>query len=578
MPSKGYCTYRLATGGRWVERVLFAILMAVLLMSLCTLDSKAQDQSQPPVPPDPSQLERQFEERRLPTSSFSIRRETEEAQELGAAADIRFVLHNLSVEGVTVFSGNELEPFYQNLIGTEISVAQLFDVAGRLSAFYRNEGYILSRVTVPAQEVENGVVRLTAVEGYIHNVSIQGEAGRLSPVLERLANKIAQSRPLKANVLERYMLLANDLPGVTASAVLQASEQPGATDLSLVVAREKASGYLSANNRGSRFNGPVQGQLVARANGVLGSASSTGVRVIGSAQISEFQLYEASHIQVLGSEGTTLELVGRFTQSNPGSTLADLDIESESLSGMMRLSHPVIRSRARSLVARAVFDVRHTETDILGEPLSEDRVRVVRVGATYDFIDRLDGINLLDVEVSHGLDILDATQTGSQRLSRADAETDFVKVSASATRLQRLGAKVSMLLDVAGQFTSDGLVASEEFAIGGSQFGRAFDPSEISGDRAAAGRIELRYDGLTNWEALKSYQVYVFGDYGVVWNQTNNGYQAADLGSAGAGIRLSLTDHVSAYAEVAVPFEKTADFDARFGSSVRGFAGISLRF
>lgn len=578
VPTDGYQPLKVNRRTGWGGRVTAFILLVFAMALIAALDARIVSAQQPPVLPDPSQLESQFEERKLPQSSFTINNRSDDQQPIGPSADIRFVLENLTIQGLSALPASELEPFYADLVGTEISVAQLFDIAARMSAFYRNRGYILSRVTVPAQEVTDGAVILTAVEGYIHKVTVEGDMMFAAGKLARLGNKITQSRPLLAKDLERYMLLANDIPGVKASAVLQASDQPGATDLTIVVSQDRAEVFSSVNNRGSRFNGPVQGQVGAYFNGLFGGGSRTGVRAIGAAQISEFRLYEVAHLQVLGSEGTTLQLVGRRTFSEPGSSLSDLEIEANSIFGRVVLQHPLIRSRARSLYVRAALDIRDTETDILGQAFSEDRIRVARLGATFDFVDRLDGINLLDVEVSRGLDIFNASRTRDPFQSRADAETGFVKVNASVTRLQRIVPKVSLLLDTAGQFTSDGLVAAEEFALGGGQFGRAFDPSEISGDRGVAGRAELRYDGTSNMRWLEKYQLYVFGDYGVVWNQQNGSYQSVDIGSAGGGLRLTLNENISAYVELAAPFEKTADFEARWGNSVRGFAGISLRF
>lgn len=578
VPTDGYRSYRVRRNPNRIWRACTIAMLVMATIMLCLIDAQAASAQQPPVLPDPSQLENQFEERKLPQSSFIIRGRSTEDQQIAPSEDIRFVLKSLNITGASVFDDAELQLFYQELIDTEISVAQLFEVAASLSAHYRNRGYILSRVSVPAQEVMDGAVTLAAVEGYIHKVTIEGDIMMAASKLASLGDKITQSRPLLAKDLERYMLLANDIPGVVASAVLQASEQPGATDLTIVVDQKKTQFFSSVNNRGSRFNGPVQGQIGGFVNGLLGGGSRTGVRMIGSAQISEFKLLEVSHLQVLGSEGTTLQLVGRRTFSEPGSSLRDLEIEADSIFGRVMLQHPIIRSRARSLYVRSMLDIRNTETDILSEEFSEDRIRVARLGASYDFVDRFNGINLLDVEVSGGLNILNATRTRDPFQSRADAETNFLKVTGSVTRLQRIVPKVSLLLDAAGQFTSDGLVAAEEFALGGGQFGRAFDPSEISGDRGVAARAELRYDGETSAPWLKQYQLYVFGDYGIVWNQQAGSYQSVDLGSAGGGVRLTLNDNISAYVELAVPYEKTPDFEARWGNSVRGFAGISLRF
>lgn len=535
-------------------------------------------QDQPPVLPDPSKLESQFDEKKLPQSKVVIRNQVAEQRPLAPEDDIQFILRDLTVSSSTVFTAADFRPFYEDDLGKEISVGRLFDIAARITAFYRNEGYILSSVTVPAQEIEEGRATLVAVEGYIDQVSVEGDTRIGKRLLTKLGAKIAKSRPLKAADLERYILLANDIPGVNATAVLQASKTPGATDLAIVVSQDKARVFASVNNRGSRFSGPVQGQFGAEGNSIFGGPSRTGVRVVGSAQTSEFKLFELSHQNIVGSEGTIISLMGRRTYSRPGATLGDLEIKSDSTSGRISIQHPIIRSRAKSLYVRAGLDVRNTTTEILGEDFSEDRIRVAHVGAAYDFVDRLDGINLVDIEVSKGLNIFNATQTGDPFQSRADAETEFLKVNGSVTRLQRIVPRVSLLVDIAGQFTSDGLAASEELAIGGTQFGRAFDPSEITGERGVAGRAELRYDGTLQNKYIKQYQVYAFGDYGVVWNRVSGAYRSVDLGSVGAGLRFSITTHVSVYAELATAVKKTPDYAERWGDTVRGFAGISLKF
>jgi hemolysin activation/secretion protein len=538
----------------------------------------ASAQDQPPVLPDPSQLESQFDEKKLPQSKIVIRSQITGQQPLAPEDDIQFTLKGLTISSATVFTEADFRQFYEENLGKNISVSRLFDIASRITAFYRNQGYILSSVTVPAQEITDGLATLIAVEGYIDQVSVEGDISSGEKLLTELGAKIAQSRPLKADDLERYILLANDIPGVNATAVLQASQTPGATDLAIVVSQDKARAFASINNRGARFSGPVQGQFGAEVNSIIGGASRTGVRVVGSAQTSEFKLFEFSHQNVLGTEGTTISLMGRRTLSRPGSALSDLDIESDSSSGRVSIQHPILRTRAKSFYVRAGFDIRDTKTEILGEDFSEDRIRVVRVGAAYDFVDRFDGVNLIDIEVSKGLDIFNATQTGDPFQSRLDAETGFLKVNGSVRRLQRIAPKISLLLDIDGQFTGDGLAASEELALGGSQFGRAFDPAEITGDRGVAGRAELRYAGTLRNKYVEQYQVYVFGDYGIVWNRVNNAYRSVDLGSVGAGLRFSLTEHVSVYAELATAIEKTPDYAERWGDTLRGFAGISLNF
>ncbi len=559
-----------------ILRLSVSVAVLSILFVFASFTGLAQN---PPVDiPDPSKLEDQFKERSLPQSKLIIQTPEKREGGLGPDENIRFMLHSIQIAGGTVFSEAELKKFYISDLEHEISVGRIFDIAAELTAHYRNQGYILSRVVVPAQEVKNGEITLVAVEGYIENVSVEGDNIPTKRLLARLAGKIKGSKPLKASELERYLLLANDVPGVTATAVLKASETPGATDLAVVVTYDKSDVFASANNRGSRFNGPLQIQAGVQVNSVAGGPSRTGLRLVSSSQTREFKLLELSHQHFVSSEGTFLSFVGRRTFSRPGASLRELDIESNSASARFAVQHPLIRSRAKSLYVRAGLSVRNTSTEILDTAFSEDRVRVAHIGATYDFVDSLDGINLLDIEVSQGLDVFNATRTRSSTQSRADAETKFLKVNGSVMRLQRLASGVSLLADVAGQFTNDGLVASEEFALGGTQYGRAFDPSEITGDRGIAGRMELRYDDVLPGTPIERYQAYIFADYGRVWNRIDGRYQSVDIGSAGGGLRITLNKNVSAYFELAAPIEKTPDFADRFGNSVRGFFGINFRF
>ena len=59
---------------------------------------------------------------------------------------------------------------------------QVYDLAGRITAKYGADGYVLSRAIIPVQELDpNGaVVRIEVVEGYIETVEWPAAARRLS--------------------------------------------------------------------------------------------------------------------------------------------------------------------------------------------------------------------------------------------------------------------------------------------------------------------------------------------------------------------------------------------------------------
>ncbi|MHA1601082.1 MAG: ShlB/FhaC/HecB family hemolysin secretion/activation protein, partial [Alphaproteobacteria bacterium] len=126
------------------------------------------------------------------------------------------------------------------------------------------------------------------------------------------------------------------------------------------------------------------------------------------------------------------------------------------------------------------------------------------------------------------------------------------------------------------QFSPDSLLSAEEFALGGSEFGRAYDFSELTGDDGLAASIELRYGKTVNADLLKAFQFYGFYDFGAVWNDDAPGNGRDTLASAGGGVRLTLPRSVFTTLEVAKPLTRavstTSDQDWRI------FFSLSISF
>lgn len=540
----------------------------------------AQDSGLPPSV-DPSQLERQFDQPRSFQDLPEIIVPLPEQTVPGQSDEIRFTLVQVLLEQSTVYEWQDIQALYAGLLNADISVTEAYDLAASITAKYRNDGYILSRVIVPPQRIENGILRLQAVEGYVDQVHIDGNLATDDALLRHYMEKVQSSVPLKADTLERYVLLANDLPGITARVLLSPSKtEPAAADLTLVVSEDSLKGYGAVDNYGSRFNGPQQGQIGLALNSLFGMHDRTQLRVVGTAQLSELQFYELAHEQQIGRQGTTILLEARHTRSRPGGSLADFNIESKSISADATLMHPFVRSRADTVRARLAFSYRDSKTDILDTPFSKDEVSALRAGATYEFVDRLHGISFLDIEFSQGLTIFGENDPASLGLSRSDATLDFQKVNVEFARLQRIASGLSLLANVAGQYSDDGLVASEEFALGRTSFARAFDPSDVSGDKGAAGRIELRYDKSLPGVTIDGFQIYAFADYGSVWNRSVLAEDSVreDLSSVGGGLRVQIAEKATINLEAAVPTVGSATSRGTRGDAARVLFGINYQF
>jgi hemolysin activation/secretion protein len=499
------------------------------------------------------------------------------------AAAVRFRLAGIVADGVTVYDAAALTPLYSEFLDRDVTLAEIYDIAARITSKYRNDGYVLAQAIVPAQRISGGIVHIRVMEGAIDRIQIEGEAGEQNNrLLRAYADKIRNSRPLKSADLERYLLLANDIPGVNVRSVLTPSaETPGAADMTLLVQRTAVDGSIGVDNRGTRFLGPIQAIGSVNLNGALSGNDHVGLQVVRTPLKRELGYYALRVDEPIDTEGSVASLSGSYTNTRPGYTLKSSDVNGKSYSASLGLRHPFLRSRAESLWGIARFDVQNTRTDIFGDQLlTDDKLRVLRVGGNYERADAWRGVNTASLTVSQGFDVFGATKSGSPSLSRARGVSDFTKANADVSRTQPLWDAFSGYVLVSGQKSAHSLLSAEQFGIGGSAIGSAYDPSEIVGDDGLAGRIELRWDAPPPGIGDVSYQVYGFWDGGEVWTRTPSAGQPSQqsLASAGIGLRIALTQWLYGTAEIAKPLTRPIATRGESGNDPRFFFSLTARF
>ncbi|HLJ64990.1 MAG TPA: ShlB/FhaC/HecB family hemolysin secretion/activation protein [Stellaceae bacterium] len=493
------------------------------------------------------------------------------------AEKVHFTLQKLVIEDAVVFTVSDFAPLYEKLIGKDVTLQQVYEVAAAITAKYGEAGYILSQALVPAQQITNGVVRLTIVEGFIDKVIFKNETG--APVdnglLQEYGAKISASRPLQASDLERYLLLMNDLPGVGARSFMQpSSATPGAADLIVVIERKQVDGSVSVDNRGTKFIGPYQATLSGAVNNVLGLNNRTELRTTLTSPLRDLHYVDLSHEEEIDSEGTVATLGGFFSDAHPGFTQTGL--EDQDVSGWAQLVHPLIRSRTENVSVRGRVEINELDATQNNLLLSHDNLRIARLQLAYSGIDTLwnPANDLAAIELSQGVPVFGA----SAERSRPGTRASFTKVAGSASRTQPLFSNLGVLVGTTWQASGEVLPGSEEFGFGGADFGRGYDPSEIIGDSGVAGKVELQWTESLGQVWLSNVQPYAFFDAGAVWSnfQVPGVNSEATATSTGAGVRADFGHGLSAYAELGVPLTRTVF--AQGNRDPRFFFGVTGRF
>jgi hemolysin activation/secretion protein len=290
--------------------------------------------------------------------------------------------------------------------------------------------------------------------------------------------------------------------------------------------------------------------------------------------------------QPLGSDGLRLIVFGSQSWSHPGYTLAPFDVRSYASSYSSTLAYPIIRSRDQNFELRAglsTVDTRSVTLDMPGlPPSSDDHLRIMQGAMTYDRSDAWQGINLLTVQMSHGLPAFGASAEIGATPSRPLARSDFFKESGEISRQQDLAwihPGLGLYVAATGQVSGAGaLPSSQQFGLGGPLYGRAYDPSDVTADQGWATKAEAQYTMSFEGGWIDSIQPYGFADRGRVFRNVASA-GSNQLASAGVGVRVAARQ-LAADLEVAKPITRDLSSELTLPNARpwRFFFSLSARF
>ncbi len=474
---------------------------------------------------------------------------------LSGAVAVRAV----EVDGATAYPGARLAEITAGLVGPAIPIEKIEAARVAILNLYRSENFALT--TVAATRDERGLLRFVVVEGRIVDVKLDGDIGPAGTQVLRFLRHLTEVRPIDTATLERWLLLAQDVPGVTLRAVLQpSSSEPGALTLVAQVERKALSGLLSADNRAFRLTGPVQSLAELELDSVTEFGERTQVTAYHTS--GNTQNFGQGSVEVfLGGSGLKLRVYGGYGEANPSSFLRAVGYQGTTSVYGASLSYPLIRARQQTLNLSFALDgvdsVIRTNSGAGGTSVrtGADSLRIARLGSDYAFQDGLFGddrpaVNSVSVRLSQGLPGAGATRNGSATASRLNERVDFTKFTLDASRVQTLfqawsNANVALKARVLGQVTRDVLPPAEKFFLGGSEFNRGYYSGEVTGDNALVFSAELQLNtdcevNLFGRQLPITVQYYGFFDYGQTWEEQRLDANAK-LSSLGLGARIGLT-------------------------------------
>ena len=470
-------------------------------------------------------------------------------------------VRSVAVEGATAYSRQQIEAVAHTgaLVGPAVPLARIEAARTAILQLYRADGYVLSAVSVSIDA--RGALRFLVTEGRIAAVKLSADIGPAGTRVLKFLRHLTEKVPIDEATLERYLLLAQQVPGVTLHAVLQpVPGEPGAVNLIAEVSRAAISGLATTDNYGASYAGPIETLAVLDLNSFTALGEKTEISLYHTWANSQ-TFGQASSEVFLGDSGLRLHVYGGDGQTVPTGPLSVEGYVGVTTVFGLGLTYPLLLSRSENLTLAGNLDAIDSQVSVLADGQrgreSADSLRIARISADYARSDVLLGpsrsaVNTLAVRLSQGITELGASDAESSLLPRTGEDPQFTKVDARVSRTQTLfspwqGASVALYGMVAGQFTNNTLPPAEEFYLGGLQYLRGYELGAITGDTALTSTIELQFNTSLDLSALAlpdpvPVQFYGFYDWGEVWQHNPDSYDVR-AASTGIGVRLTATTH-----------------------------------
>ncbi|WP_248738443.1 ShlB/FhaC/HecB family hemolysin secretion/activation protein [Pseudomonas sp. MWU12-2029] len=500
----------------------------------------------------------------LPADAYRPSAAPLQVPEPGAAAaeplmmGTKINLKTVQIEGGTIYPLNELAEIYKPLIGHESSLADLIEATRNITRRYQNDGYLLSYAFLPKQNFDNGVARVVLVEGYVRDVQVQGDVGRVKGLLDRLAAKIQAERPLTRKTFERYTTLMTRIPGVTIQAQVP---PPGTTDgATTLVAQASRKPFTSSLSTTEDNRKGTQALLGVSSNSQTSMGEQLTLSGLFPPGKDHEHYYRLDYSQFLDAEGTQLNLSASRYRADPGTNVAldnglELKPHRENDRYSVGFSLPLIAASNELLTAGARLYAVNDKTryNVIGYPLSVEERTDIRALAFESDWRKADArqLRILSGGVYQGLDSMGA------RTNNSAIDLNFLRLRLSGVQSDKFFDNWQGVLSGALYWTDDTLPDSERAVFGGQNFGRGYPDDQASGDKGWGVAYEVNYSFNRDGNWVRILQPYVVLDRSRSWfNQLP--VQANSLSSAAVGLRFGDAKYYNIALEAAKPMSDEA--------------------
>ena len=482
-------------------------------------------------------------------------------------------VQGIQCDGVDTTQSNlnsELTSFLSDFSLTASGVKMLCEA---IETHYREHQDLRMTVSVPEQNMEDGVVQLVVAQERLGEVHVKDNRYTHPQTLTKWV-RLSKQEPINEKTLAQDVGWMNTNPYRSVHVAYQPSERTGTTHVDLVVSDKKNWKLLSGvDNLGTNPIGPLRIFAGVNVNNFIFTDHTLNLQAAASDHYSEYQAYEGQYVIPLPWRNT-LRLFGNYKATSPHRTaFPQRHRQTYQASGRYAVPHwfganPWIDQ----ITFEAGADFKGTNTNVLdeGNPQPAEK-KLAYIG---QFVGSVNAQRTCESnKITAGLDVIGSP--AEMLPNQTDADFNNLRLGATPQYLysrlalaldQTFAEDWNLFLQGRAQFSLSNLLPSEQFALGGYMTVRGYEERAVNGDNAICGNLEIKTPALPIvglWYPKFGDSLYLLGfvDAGYAWfrQAVPNVPLNQSLLGVGPGLRYKISSYFSSRLDVGFPLLQLAD-------------------
>ncbi|MEK8032693.1 ShlB/FhaC/HecB family hemolysin secretion/activation protein [Ideonella sp. DXS29W] len=416
-----------------------------------------------------------------------------------SATEPRFDIWEYEIDGNSVLPIEAIERAVQPHLGPGQSMKAVETARTALEAAYQQAGFLTVLVDIPEQRVDEGVVRLSVLEGKVGTLYVAGSRYHSQGYIRRTVTALQEGSVPNFTVAQQQLGALNRSDDRRVVPVVKPGRLPGTVDMELQVTDQlPIGGSLELNNNHSAGTTDTRASATLRYDNLFQRDHSLALTLQTAPEAPDESRVLVANYTVPEPDGDAWGL--SFTLSNSNvETLGGTQALGKGKTFGLRHHHNLQLGGAAGTVSLGA-DLKYLKDRLaFGTSVIDTPIRYMPFQAAYTGL-WSEGRESLQLNTSLTFAWrrilqreLDCVGT---RQDQFDCKTQGASGSFGVFRLDgrwtRPWGDSSLVTRLAGQLASGPLVSAEQYTLGGAETIRGYLEGEVSADHAILGSLEWR--------------------------------------------------------------------------------------